>query len=371
MPIVIEPYRPEHEASVAQFNRRLQAGGEEIIFFREATPAYLSPAASDQIFQEQFVAVEAGVVRGGYGFKRQPFQFPDGAVRSIGYYHHCLSEGIIDQAYARVGSLLLIHALRREPLLYCLGMGGYGRPLPTMLIKLGWSHCLVPFYLRVLRPYRFLRQMEGLRSSALRRMLMDLAAFSGAGWAGLKAFQAMQSLRATKSEAAEVEEFSEFGDWADALWNEAKQSYGLVGVRDSESLRVIYPASFTHLTKLKMSRGGSPIGWAVVAERRKNPRWGDLRIGTIVDCWAAPENALAVIRAATRALEGRGLDAIVSNQSHQAWCRALENSGFLKAGSNFIFAAAKKLSEGMQPFEQSRNRMHFNRGDGDGLPWAY
>lgn len=371
MPITIEPYRREHEPSVAEFNRRLQAGGEEIIFFREAEPHYLSPAGSDRIYQEQFVALEDGVVRGGYGLKRQPFQFPGGSVQTIGYYHHCLSEGIINQAYARVGSILLMHAMRRDPLLYCLGMGGYGRPLPNMLIKLGWSHCLIPFYLRVLRPARFLRHMEGLRSSAMRRAVMDVGAFSGSGWAAMKAFQAMQSLRAPKSEAAEVEEFSAFGDWADGLWEDARSSYGLVAVRDAASLRVIYPPSFTHLTRLKVSRGGRVIGWAVVAERRKNPRWGDLRIGTIVDAWAAPQNALAVVRAATRALQGRGLDAIVSNQSHDAWRRALEDSGFVKASSNFIFAAGKKLAEQMGPFDQAQGRMHFNRGDGDGLPWAY
>ncbi len=371
MAITIELYRREHEASVAEFNRRLQAGGEEIIFFREAEPSYLPPGKSQQIYQEMFVALEDGVVRGGYGFKRQPFQFPDGAVRSVVCYHHCLSEGIVNQAYARLGSMLLMHALRREPLLFCLGMGGYGRPLPTMLVKAGWSHCLVPFYLRVLRPARFLRHVEGLRSSALRRAVMDVGALSGGGWAAMKAFQAVQSLRAPKSEAAEVEEFSEFGDWADGLWEDARQSYGLVAVRDAASLRLLYPPSFTHLTRLKVSRGGRAIGWAMVAERRKNPRWGDLRIGTIVDAWATPQNALAVIRAATRALEGRGLDAIVSNQSHDAWRRALGDSGFVKASSNFIFAAGKKLAEQMGPFEQAQSRMHLNRSDGDGLPWAY
>ena len=62
---------------------------------------------------------------------------------------------------------------------------------------------------------------------------------------------------------------------------------------------------------------------------------------------------------------------IVSNQTHDAWCRALENSGFLKGGSNFVFAASKKLGELLQPFDQQKSRMHLTRGDGDGLPWAY
>ena len=237
-------------------------------------------------YQEQFVALEDGAVRGGYALKRQSFSFPDGAVRSIGYYHHCLSEGIINQSYARVGSILLMHAMRQEQLLYCLGMGGYGRPLPTMLVRLGWSHCLIPFYLRVLRPYRFLREMEGLRTSSMRRTVMDVGAISGAGWAGLKALRAVERLRSPRVAPYTVEEFEDFSDWTDPLWERAKGNYGMVAVRDAESLRTIYPVSFNHLTRLKVSRDGAVIGWAVVGERRKNPRWGDLRVGTIIDCWA-------------------------------------------------------------------------------------
>jgi hypothetical protein len=371
MSIIIEPYRKEHEPAVEAFNRRLQAGGEEIIFFRQAEHEYLSKIEGSGLYQEQFVAVEDGAVRGGYALKRQSFSFSDGTVRSIGYYHHCLSEGIINQAYARVGSILLMHAMRQEQMLYCLGMGGYDRPLPKMLVRLGWGHCLIPFYLRVLRPYRFLREMEGLQTSSVRRMLMDFGAMSGAGWVGLKALRTVEGIRSPRVTPFSVEEFDEFSDWTDPLWEGAKDNYGMVAVRDAANLRVLYPASFVHLTKLKVSQNSSVVGWAVVGERRKNPRWGDLRVGTIIDCWAAPGDELAVIRAATANLEESGLDAIVSNQSHHTWCRAVENSGFLKTSSNFVFAASKKLGESLQPFEQEKSRMHLVRGDGDGLPWAY
>jgi hypothetical protein len=371
MPIIIEPYRKEHEPAVDAFNQRLQAGGEEIIFFRQAEHEYLAKVEGSDLYQEQFVAVEDGAVRGGYALKRQSFSFPDGTVRSIGYYHHCLSEGIVNQAYARVGSILLMHAMRQEQMLYCLGMGGYDRPLPKMLVRLGWSHCLIPFYLRVVKPARFLREMKGLRTSFARRLVMDVAAMSGAAWVGLKALRTVQGLRSPDVVPFEVEGFNEFSDWTDALWERAKGNYGMVAVRDAADLRILYPASFGHLTKLKVSQDGSVVGWAVVGERRKNPRWGDLRVGTIIDCWAAPGDELPVIRAATEALEQRGLDAIVSNQSHQTWRRAMEDSGFLKTNSNFVFAASKKLGELLQPFEQQKSLMHLVRGDGDGLPWAY
>src|SRR6202158_2911081 len=191
MAIVVQPYRPEHEPAVAEFNRRLrQAGADEnMVFYRWAEPRWLPGSAGSRIHNQFFVAVDGEIVRGGYALKTQEFFFPDGQIRSIHYYHHPLSEGIVSKAHAIVGTLLLRDAMQRAPLLYCLGMGGYDHPLPQMLVRLGWTHCLVPFYFRVVTPSKFLRNMETLRSSAARKLLLDLAAYSGAGWAGSKLFQ--------------------------------------------------------------------------------------------------------------------------------------------------------------------------------------
>src|SRR5580658_4454085 len=212
MAIVIQPYRPEHEPAVAEFNQRLrQAGADEnMVFYRWAEPRWLPRTAASRIYNEYFVAIDGGIVRGGYALKTQDFFFPDGQVRSIGYYHHPLSEGIVNKAHTIIGTLLLRDAMQRAPLLYCLGMGGYENPLPQMLVRLGWAHCLVPFFFRVLNPSRFLRNMETLRSSASRKFLMDLAAFTGAGWAGSKLFQGYRALVAPRSRDVERCEVASF-----------------------------------------------------------------------------------------------------------------------------------------------------------------
>ena len=71
---------------------------------------------------------------------------------------------------------------------------------------------------------------------------------------------------------------------------------------------------------------------------------------------------------ATAALEARGVDLVLTNQSHQSWCRAVEANGFIGTASNFIFAASRRLAELMRPFEANAMRMHVTRADGDGLP---
>jgi hypothetical protein len=370
MPIVITPYREEHEPAVQDFNARVRVGVSDpnLVFFRYATPRWLPKIEGRSVYNEYFIALDNGAVRGGYALKHQNFFFGDGNVRSVGYYHHPLSEGIVNQSYAPVGALLLRDAMQRAPLLYCLGMGGYDRPLPKMLVRLGWSHCAVPFYFKVVCPYRFLRDMQALRSSPLRRILMDLGAFTGTGWLATKAFSAAKKLQALREKPFTAQNMEQFSDWVDPLWQQSRDLCAMTAVRDREILSTLYPSEESNFTRLRVSRNGVDVGWAVVGERRKDAKYGSMRVGSIIDCLALPDHAMAVVRAAVQTLESRGMDLIVSNQSHAMWCRALEGAGFLQAESNFIFAASKKLSELLHPFAQNKSRIHFTRADGDGLP---
>lgn len=373
MAIVIQPYRPEHEPAVAEFNDRLRQGGADanMVFYRGAQPRWLPRSVQSRIYNEYYLAVDGGAVRGGYALKTQEFLFPDGQVRSIGYYHHPLSEGIVNQAHAIVGTMLLRDAMQRAPLLYCLGMGGYDNPLPKMLVAMGWTHCLVPFFFRVVNPGRFLRNMRTLRSSAARGLLMDAAAYSGAGWAASKLFLGYRSLVAPRSHKVEVCEVASFDDDAESLqslWERVRQSCSFTALRDARTMGVLYPPQQTNLTRLVLKRNGATIAWTVVGERRPDAKYGNLRVGSVVDCFAPPEEMFSVVRSATETLQQRGADLILTNQSHSAWGEAFKAASYLRGPSNFIFAASKKLSELLSPFPEVSAKMHLTRADGDGLP---
>ena len=107
-------------------------------------------------------------------------------------------------------------------------------------------------------------------------------------------------------------------------------------------------------------------GWAVVldTQMKNHKQFGDMRVGTIVDCLAPPDDAATVVRAATRTLEKRGVDLIVSNQLHAAWCAGLAGAGFRRGPSNFLFALAPALAALLEDAEDGD--IHINRGDGDG-----
>ncbi|MGB9196728.1 MAG: hypothetical protein WCB53_07345 [Terriglobales bacterium] len=379
MAIAIQPYRKEHESAVQEFNRRLQVSGDpNLVFSQSCVPRWLPPENDNPVWNEFYVAVDSSSgetsIRGAYGLKQEALLVRGKGIQRIACYHHPLSEGIVDRAFTSVGMLLARDALARQPFLYALGMGGSETPIAKMLKALGFSLTPIPFYFRVVHPAKFLREMQALREKSWRAIAMDIAAVTGTGWLAIKSLQAMKAFRGASNVA--VEEIAEFSDWADELWNQAKENVSAATVRDTRTLRLLHPAnvitnatsSIASTKRLRVRRDGSAIGWAIVGIRRKDAKYGTMRVGSIVDCWAMPENAKAVIRAAVQALEKDGVDLIVSNQSHQVWCNALEESGFLKGPTNFVFAASKKLTALLQPLEENRDLFHITRADGDGLP---
>ena len=366
MATAIEPYTKELIPAVKAFNQRLAARGiaPEFQFPESNIPDWLPRLDGRQIYQEYYLAVEDAFVRGGFILKYQGF-LVNGQMRSIPYYHLPVSEGIVNKTYASIGVLMLRSALKMQPALFALGMGGFDRPLPQMLKAMGWSLCAVPFYFRINHPARFLRQIAVLRQDSGRRLLADLATFTGTGWLGIKAIHLVRTRSEMRGTSAE--QVDSFGPWADELWQQCSPRYAMAASRDKGTLNILYPRS-KKLIRLKITRGSRLVGWAVLldTQMRDNKYFGNLRLGTIADCFALPEDAPAVVQAATRFLEQRGVDLIVCNHSHEAWGAALTSTGFLTAPSNFIFAASKSLAELLIPFDVNHDKAFLDRGDGDG-----
>ena len=78
------------------------------------------------------------------------------------------------------------------------------------------------------------------------------------------------------------------------------------------------------------------------------------------------ELAPAVVAAADDALTARGVDLVVSNQLHPAWCGALADAGYELGPSNFFFYSSEALREALSGQPEWENGIHMNRGDGEG-----
>lgn len=365
MPISIQPYTEDKVSAVKAFNQRLDAGGiaAEFHFPETHVPHWLPDKDSRPIYQHYFLAVDDLFVRGGFILKYQEF-FIHGKPQTLAYYHLPVSEGIVNRQFTGVGAHMLRTAIQMEPVLFALGMGGFDRPLPRMLKALRWPLSAVPFYYKVNHPARFLREIGALRSSALRRAAGAVSAATGLGWLG---FKTAHWMRSKKFVYERVEVVESFGPWSDELWQQCSSHYTMIAKRDSTVLNILYPAGKNFL-RLRIGAPGGATGWAVLLDTQmsNNKYFGNLRVGSIADCLAAPEHAAGVIAAATRFLEDRGVDLVISNHSHAAWRNAFRSAGFFEGPSNFIFAASPALAEKLDPFSENRSRVFLTRGDGDG-----
>lgn len=368
MPITICPYSEEHVEAVGRFNGRLRAGGATAHFPLSPVPSWLPKAAGRRLFQEYYLAVDdEAVVRGAYILKHQDFWIKDRTV-AIADLQLPLSEGTVNRHYPQVGVQLLRDALGRQPLLFGLGIGGYSEPLARVLMAAGWSMFSVPFHFRVVHPQPFLRSLVYLRRHPVVRWMFDAFAVTGAGSVGIRGLQAICAPQCPADPAMTTEPVDDFSTWADQIWQVSRAQYGMSAVCDAETLRILYPANDRRFIRLRMNIGGRTAGWAVLLDTAlsNHEYFGNMRLGSIVNTFASLADAAQVVRAASAFLQAQGVDLIVSNHSHAAWCGGFRRAGFLRGPSNFLFAASPQLAQLLRQQSVVHDAIHVNRGDGDG-----
>ena len=368
MAVTIQSLTEEYVPAVKEFNARLTAASVpfDLRFPEYSISDWLPKIEQRRLYQENFILLEDGVVRGGYRVKRQDFSFR-GKILAVDCFHWPMSEAMINSAYSWVFVLMLRHVQKNQPLLYSLGMAGSAETLiPRILKAAGWKVRTLPFFFKINHPRQFLHEIQPMRKTALRRWLLDTIARIGIGALPIRTIQRLRTTGIRASE--EAERVRGFAAWANDLWNQCKDRYAMIAVRDTESLSILYPAGNERFLSYKISREKKILGWAVLldTQMRSNKYFGNMRVGTILDCLAEPEEAGAVVRAATRILEERGVDLIVSNQSQSDWCSALRKTGFFSGPSNFSFGVSQALSKLLSPFESAVPQVHLTRGDGEG-----
>jgi hypothetical protein len=368
MGIVITPFCEQHVEAVRAFNARLRAGGIAMPFPESHVCDEFPKVDGRSVYNEFFLGVDDGTVRGAYILKQQPF-YINGQIQQLGLFRLPISEGPIDKRFASLGVQMYLDALRRQPKLFTIGLGGYEEAFCQLLIKAGWNTWPVPFYFRVLRPARFLRNIVYLRTTLPRRLALDTLAGSGLGTLGVHAYQMVKAGR-TRGPAPEVEctEEPAFGPWADGIWNAAKSGFSMIAVRDATILNILYPVREPRWTRLKVSSDGNVVGWAVVLNvlMEDHNYFGNMRVGSLIDGLSLPGMESAVAAAAVQYLQSQQADIVVANLSDRRWRTAAEAAGLYEGPSNYIFATSKTLSALLDPFEEKKHDVHMTRGDGVG-----
>ncbi|NNL67905.1 MAG: hypothetical protein HKP30_16775, partial [Myxococcales bacterium] len=322
------------------------------------------------VWREHYLAVEGeDEVRGGYALKPHEWTVR-GESHLVTDWQGPITEAVVNRRYNTLGIRLLREMLKQYPLLYSWGHGGLEQPMLEMLRSLGWLLHGTPFCLRVLKPVRFLRRNRYLRTTAARKLALDALAWSGAGSLGLRALHAGLGIGKQRSAPAEVEIVPRFEAWADALFERCKGAYVAIGARDADTMNALVPEGerWPPGIRLRVRRDGETIGWAIVLDTsmEDDRRFGTCRVGSVVDCLAHPDDAEAVVGAAFRHLRERGVDLVISNQSHPAWLAGFAAHGFHLVPERRVFAASPALRELLSPVEESLAGLHLTNMDGHG-----
>jgi hypothetical protein len=358
-------YTPEWTDAVRRFNRRLLAGGlEPELIYPEEPKAEFPTESSSPIHQEFFLAVEGSEVRGGYFLTYETWRINQHE-QEVCNYRLPISESLVNSSYRGLGGKLVRDAKERNPFLYCLGMGNVRRSLPKLLKAENWSMEITPFYFRCVNLSRILRNLTYLRNNVGWRLAMDLADWKVSALL-LKNCDKLRSSEPAVTVTVEIAE--DFGHWTDRIWEQTLVAYPVLAVRDQVSLRIRYPAESPRFLRLVASVRSEVVGWAILLDTamKAHRHFGDLRVGTIVDGLVVPGMEQSVVYAATRTLEERGVDLIVSNQSHRKWQSALQRCGFFRGPSNRILAVSPELAAHLNPLESQLNCSHFTRGGAAG-----
>jgi hypothetical protein len=366
--VEIVPYSLGDQEAVERMNAKLSAAGSEWSFRAREAP---QDAAQLAVWTESFLAQEGEEVFGGYVFKHQRF-FVQGRELEVGNLNLPLSLGDIDSSYAHVSVALLFDVRQRSPYCYALGLGAEDTKMAKLLAAAGWQHLAVPFQFSVKSPNSFARNIvlpaDKARLQSFLRMLGKLHI------AGL-ALRLRQSLRSREKprqspsdQIARARQVSEFGSFADDLFAAHSAAYSLLGDRRAAALNILYPQAEHKYVRLVVERDDEVIGWAVLldTEMQGDKYFGNMRVGSLVDCFAAPENADAVVSLMDEVLTRRGVDLVVSNQLHAAWNRALASAGYEEGPSNFFLYVSADLAEELGRIPDWSRDAHMNRGDGEG-----
>ena len=350
---------------IHDFNKDLEV---HKISFRLPVPSNSHSRIDDFIYDRSFILTEnKTTVRAGYSLKSQWFKIND-TLLQIGNYYRPVSAGLFNKKYNICGVLLVNDAHKRYPNIFSLGMGGASEALPKLLKGLNWNLQKIPFFFKVCRPLPFLKNIRYLKGTKLKSFIIMLMANSGLGWLCIKFFFLIVSLfyiRLKKKPYIVVKEIETFDQDLDFVWEKTKQYSSFIAVRNCKYLKALY--SDKRFIKLKFFDDNEVVGWSIClcTNLHDHKQFGHMRLGSIIDCLSLKNYERSIIDKSSEILKKKGVDLIVSNQSHIFWKDALKTNSFINGPSNFIFASSKELSDKLVN-NIKLDDMHITRGDGDG-----
>lgn len=241
----------------------------------------------------------------------------------------------------------------------------------------GWRHLgVIPQYVRVLNARAFVRTFarrgeqflpgRGSRLWAtLTRLSVPLAALVSLAFTGLSIAGALPRRRAA---GVTVAEEGAFDPGYTELAERVKGKLGVWVFRDERYLAARYGGRMGRYRLLACRRPGRLLGYALVKIRQfeNDPRMGDIRMGTLVDCVFDPDEPAvldALLHSAVALCRREGVDVVFCTASLRALGQRLRRHAFvaMRGTLNAAFHDRTETLGDNLPLES----WHLMRGDSD------
>jgi hypothetical protein len=362
MPLRFEVLAEQHIPAVLAFNQRMTEGHAASDFLLPTALKTSRMTPDDPIQRTSYVVLDGEFVRGGLLAMDQAGWLNGREVRATNFQSP-LSEGVVDPKYSIVAMQMVKFMQKRSEVVFMVGMGSADRPLPKLLVIAGWSVRPVPFLFRVHHTGKFLRELQMLRTSPLKRIAAQTARFTGLGALGLAVKQRRKS-----SGQETIRQVAAWGDWADEIWQRCRNKCSFAVQRNRRTLESLYSISDPKTKIFLIEHDRRPVGWSVCFNSRlvDHRHFGNLQVGSILDCLADADSMAATAILTDSELAKLGADLVLVNHSHADWVEAFRAAGFLTGPSNYMLAMSKKLTGALRSEPGAEEYVHVTRGDGDG-----
>ena len=353
------------DSAIERFNQDMKSNGFVYELPLNSDKKNYPKELGKDIVETHYILKNKSKVIGGVSLKQQKFLINQN-MKNIACYRNPVSLGILDKKYAFVGVRLIQESINKNPLLFSLGIGGYDVPLAKLLKTLGWKISKIPFLFMVINWNRFFKHIKYKKNNFLYRFLFKIVQVFGLAYVMTFISNIINNYRFYySSREYSYEHVSVFDNSIDHIWENNKSLYDMISVKTSKQLNDLYSPIFLEtLHRLIIKENNKIVGWAVVMNSDLNDHryFGDMRLGTIVDCLATSGKEKQIIIQASKYLLDSDVDLIVTNQSYSKWIDSCKNVGFFEGFSNFLLALSPKLRQ----LKKDNLNIHILRGDGDG-----
>ncbi len=256
-------------------------------------------------------------------------------------------------------------------------------PVLRIFKGLGWKHLgVVPQYVRVLNPWSLLKNIRMDRMAFLGKLggegsgrlaclishrLIRPAVATGCALVD-KVCSGVTSLLRPCVAPGSVTEEEQFDASYDTLWANVGAKYGTLVVRDRAYLEARYGQQMGRYRLLACRREDKLMGYCILRTKqfRDEPRMGNARMGSIIDCLFDPDEPgtfQLLLREAMQAFIREGVDVVFCSASHSTLRRLLLLNGFLRIPGSLNFAYYDRA--GILSPEVDLDSWHLMRGDSD------